>query len=181
MADNLLTSALNTVLLPVTPGAGSMLSQGVDLGAVLRQATHPVYNDLNRVVGSYATEQDLAAARIYTYPGEDVGPPSHWKVKNFWGVLTNAGELLISHNLRPSWVSPADAAAKLNASEGTVYGATGSATAQPPALFPNLQLPDFNILGNAGTAVSQGLPFKIAAYGAVGLIAVAVLIRAART
>lgn len=138
------------------------------LSTFVAQSVNPIYNALGRNVGYFASDADLAAGQVYTYDGETLGPPEQWRVKNLFGVLTDAGSYLVDKGLKPFWLD-ADAAQAIYDSQH-----------QP--LLPNIDLGD--LFSSAGNQLAPGVSasgeiVKWGAIGGLGLAGFLLIMRAA--
>lgn len=133
------------------------------------QALHPVYDQLNRHIGWFSSDQDLAAGRIHLLPGEKAPPPEQWRVKSPVGYLVAADVYLLNQGLQPSWLQPGGPISQ------AIQADTSGTVSLPEVSLPTLpQLPGLPSL-SAGGSFNVG---SLALLGAFLLLGVALLRRA---
>lgn len=148
------------------------------------QQIHAVYNPLSRQVGYYTTLEDLARGNWFVYDGETNPGNSVIRVKNLLGVLSNAGDYLISKGLVPVWIGPTQKQVVQQATQKA--GSQIAPVIAPPA--PTVGVSSVHdILGNLNpfsqSAVQQSVTRTslgtVALWGAVGLLAFVVVTKKA--
>lgn len=156
------------------------LTKTLDLGTVIQDFTHPIYNSLGLQIGSFATDGDLASQNVRIFPNTNVPPPSQWIVKSFFGTDVSATEYLVGRGLQPSWLSAAQAQTVKAAQDKGVFNI-------PDAVLPSIDLTLPGLPEWAGGAPQDPFAPKpqinlttLAVYGGLGILTFALVSRFAR-
>lgn len=154
-----------------------------DLGDIIRQARHPVYNSLGQQVGSYTTLDALCQGQWLKFTGVAQPPASQLYVRNFWGKMLPLSTQCVAAAkatarggsiTQPQPVQPASAAK-------AVVDSTVAATSGDPAaidLAAMIGAADARDLGlqDVDGQVLQGMnPTTLAIYGGAAVLALALI------